>query len=118
MLVSLDAPNAYIVEDVARVDKDELYASIEDLSSINSRLSSSDGADEAALYLQERFSDYGLDVSTHQFLPTFSVNVIGELRGRGEPDQVVIVGAHYDSRSTDTSNPNLRGTSCRVPPAS
>ena len=55
-------------------------------------------------------SSTGLIVSTFPFLDNYSHNVIGELLGQVEPDQIVVIGAHYDSRSTDTSNPDMRGT--------
>jgi len=43
----------------------------------------------------------GLGVSTYPFLEGYSDNVIAELPGSVDPSKIVILSAHYDSRSTD-----------------
>lgn len=50
----------------------------------------------AAQYILERFLSYGLDTSTFQFSST-GKNVIGKKLGVKYPNQIYIIGAHYDS---------------------
>ena len=41
-----------------------------------------------------------------QFLPDAdSANVIGELRGREQPDEIVVIGGHLDSWDVGTGAP-------------
>jgi Zn-dependent M28 family amino/carboxypeptidase len=55
--------------------------------------------EKARLLVQRRFESLGYTVTTHDVegptLPT--TNVIAELRGTEHPEQVVVVGAHYDA---------------------
>ena len=53
------------------------------------------GNQEARLYLQDSFASFGLDVSVQG---TYK-NVVGELRGKTNPDRIFIIGAHYDTTS-------------------
>ena len=50
------------------------------------------GNQEARLYLQDNFGEFGLDVSVQGE----HLNVVGELRGMTTPENVYIIGAHYD----------------------
>lgn len=42
----------------------------------------------------QRFAEYGFEVERHRYAT--GVNVIGERRGTGKPDEQVIISAHYD----------------------
>ncbi len=66
------------------------------------------GNQETRLYLQDTLAGMGLGVSTQGT----SYNVIGELPGVVNPDQVIIVSAHYDRVSGDRpgGDDNASGT--------
>jgi hypothetical protein len=55
--------------------------------------------EKARQLVRERLEALGYEVSTHETEdPRFpTVNVIAELRGTEHPDEVVVVGAHYDA---------------------
>ncbi|KCV71507.1 hypothetical protein H696_02451 [Fonticula alba] len=74
----------------------------------HTRHSMSRGAVDAQAYLASRLQSMGLSVSLQQFKEGYSRNVIGELRGAQEPDQIVVIGAHYDSRMNDVNDPLSR----------
>lgn len=93
---------------VADVDADLVKKHDLHLSSYNSRLAISPGAVEAQEWIAQYYSSLGLVVSTEHFRKDYSSNVIAELPGFGDASKVVIIGAHYDSRSTSLSNPNMR----------
>lgn len=42
-------------------------------------------------------------MKTESFRSGYSQNVIAELPGSGDPSKIVLMGAHYDSRSTSLS---------------
>jgi hypothetical protein len=66
------------------------------------------GNQETRLYLQDAFADMGLQVS----LQGTYRNVIGELPGTTTPENVYIIGAHYDHISGDRpgGDDNASGT--------
>lgn len=74
-------------------------------SPIRTRQSQSTGAVSAANWLQQQFESYGFKVTQLPFQRTYSNNVLAELRGTTNPDSLVIIGAHYDSRGAQVSNP-------------
>jgi Zn-dependent M28 family amino/carboxypeptidase len=55
--------------------------------------------DKARQFVRERFESLGYTVTTHDVEgPTWpTTNVIAEIRGGEHPEQVVVVGAHYDA---------------------
>jgi Zn-dependent M28 family amino/carboxypeptidase len=58
-----------------------------------------DALEAAARYIEAQFSSFGLQTSIQEY-PAHGVavrNIEVELRGRQRPDEIVILGAHYDS---------------------
>jgi len=53
------------------------------------------GNQEASLYLGDKFTQMGLDVTEQGSYK----NVVGELSGKQTPEKIYIVGAHYDTTS-------------------
>jgi len=104
---TIDAEPA-ITKLVAAVDPDLVKKHDLHLSSYLSRLATSSGAVEAQKWIADYYSSLGLVVSAEDFRTGYSKNVIAELPGYGDASKVVIIGAHYDSRSTSISNPDQR----------
>jgi hypothetical protein len=68
----------------------------------------SPGNQEARLYLQDMFTEMGLDVSVQgEYL-----NVVGELVGTTTPEKIYIIGGHYDHLEGDSpgGDDNASGT--------
>jgi hypothetical protein len=92
--------NPRIAEMIAAVNESELYTTTYDLQSFGTRVVGTDGNAEAAAYLYERLDAIdGLEV---EYQGGALRNVVATLPGSGkENDTFVVVGAHYDSTSTD-----------------
>ncbi|KAK2466025.1 hypothetical protein APHAL10511_001667 [Amanita phalloides] len=69
-------------------------------SGIVSRHSFSHGAQIAAKWLKERFEETGATCHLEPFLFGFAPNVICHYDAMEETDDVIILGAHYDSRGS------------------
>jgi Zn-dependent M28 family amino/carboxypeptidase len=54
---------------------------------------------QAAEYIRTRFRDLGLAVSEEQYLVDGKsvINLVSEIRGSVRPDEIIVIGAHYDS---------------------
>jgi hypothetical protein len=72
---------------------------------------------EAADYIETEFKNYGLKPARQ----TFKVrgldcyNIAAEIKGSKDPDQIIIVGAHYDSaEGTPGANDNGSGTAAML----
>lgn len=85
---------------IARIDAAEIYRTADDLQEIPTRVYPSAGNREAADYLYERLAAIpGLEV---EYQDDQYRNVVATLPGRGSAaGEAVIVGAHYDSASSD-----------------
>lgn len=55
--------------------------------------------EKASFYIEERFRSYGLPVERQAFTYRGSIyyNIIAEVKGRGEGDGILVIGAHYDT---------------------
>jgi hypothetical protein len=100
--------NPVISRLIAGVSADRLRATVEQLSSYHTRLATSATVLEAEKWISSQYAQLGLGVSTYPFLEGYSDNVIAELPGSVDPSKIVILSAHYDSRSTDLKDPNMR----------
>jgi hypothetical protein len=84
---------------VAWVSLDRLASDIQDLESFQTRYATTGSARAAAESVFRHFEEAGVAVHIEEFVSggvTVS-NVIATIPGRVSPNQVVIVGAHYDS---------------------
>jgi Zn-dependent M28 family amino/carboxypeptidase len=103
-----------------RLDAARLFADVQTLSSdrFEGRRNGTEGAQRAATYVRERFQSLGLATFNGEALRPFTfvhtsikallrrdrpfrkdmsgVNVIGYTRGRRQPDDYIVVSAHYD----------------------
>ncbi|WP_292518359.1 M28 family metallopeptidase [Methanoculleus sp.] len=99
---------------LAEINESELQKTASDLQEIPTRAFGSDGNREAGDYIHRRLADMpGLDV---EFQGGELNNVVAMLPGRDNTsDEVVIVGAHYDSRSSDPARaPGVTDNGCGV----
>ena len=85
---------------IEQIDESEIYRTAADLQGIPTRVYPSEGNRQAADYLYERLTAIpGLEV---EFQDDRYRNVVATLRGRGGgTGETVVVGAHYDSKSSD-----------------
>lgn len=87
--------------DVENFKKDVMYLSGESEDSpLKTRHSFTKDAIKAAKWLKMRFESYGAKCELQDFLLGFSPNVVCEYKGSSKPDEIVVLGAHYDSRGT------------------
>lgn len=106
---STEAAIAVIRDAVGRVESARIADDLRRLTSFPSRHSRSEGCDQAARLLQDRFREAGFDDVTFQ---EFSLagktcrNVVCTKPGTARPEQVIVIGAHYDSRSRDIGDPD------------
>eukprot|EP00039_Didymoeca_costata_P018448 m.333497 g.333497 ORF g.333497 m.333497 type:complete len:451 (+) comp17156_c0_seq1:91-1443(+) len=74
-------------------------------SDIKSRNSIHPDGGKAALYLQEELKKYGFNTELETFNPQYTTpNVVAIKPGEIEPNTIVVVGAHYDSRGPQRSS--------------
>jgi len=95
-----EQPDPAIVEIIGEVNESELWNTTYDLQAIPTRVFGSEGNREAGEYLYARLDGIpGLDV---EFQGGELNNVVATLPGSGNASsELVIVGAHYDSTSSD-----------------
>jgi len=94
---------------VAAVNEERIKGHIERLADFFSRNSLSTGAVDAARYLEGLMRDLGCQNARQApFRAGYGPNVICELPGSDPTLPAVLVGGHFDSRSTGVSDPNQR----------
>jgi len=67
-------------------------------STIKTRNSIAPDGFVAARWIEDQYQAYGFDTVLEQFQTDYNPNVIATLKGTEEPDVIVVIGAHYDSR--------------------
>ncbi|MFQ5600391.1 MAG: M28 family metallopeptidase [Candidatus Krumholzibacteriia bacterium] len=83
---------------VQRVSTDTLDTSIFELEGFGSRRASRPGGRRAAAWVEAKFRSYGFeDIEVHRWTPSYPGNVIATLPGTATPEEVVVIGGHYDS---------------------
>jgi len=98
------------------VSAEKLMAHVEALAAIHTRHVNSQGIGEAATLVRDGFDSAGgrLQVAFDPFpltfdgLPTTQQNVVATLPGSDPSAGVVVVGAHYDSRTVDIDDASSR----------
>jgi len=101
-------PDPVIAGVIATVSQQRLNDTVTQLSSYYSRQSYALGALEAQKWLEQEYLALGFRVITIPFGPDYSDNVIAELKGEEDPSKIVVLSAHYDSRSTNRADPLQR----------
>jgi len=94
---------------VADVNEARIKAHIERLADFFTRNSVSTGAVDAAKYLEGLMSGFGCQNARQSpFRAGYGPNVMCEVAGSDTSLPAVLVGGHFDSRSTGVSDPNQR----------
>ncbi|MBD3334963.1 MAG: M20/M25/M40 family metallo-hydrolase [Candidatus Eisenbacteria bacterium] len=100
------------------VDTDTLMAVVQRLQDLGTRRSDLSGAREAEAILHEKLRSYGYDDVWLMDYNTWSDNVVARKTGTVLPDEVIVVGGHYDSISRDGAAPgaddNATGTAATL----
>lgn len=119
--------NSDVSSAVGMVDEKSLISSMETLQSFFSRNSYSDTINEAQAFLSNRLEELGFDVELQKFRSDMAPNVIATWPSSTSSSEWVVAGAHYDSRSVNSSSGTSRapgaddngsGTSCMLELAS
>jgi len=99
-----------IVEFLSQVSQESIVETLTTLQSYTSRNSGSGaaGLDPAAEWAATRLTNYGFQVTRDTFRDDMTPQIIAELVGTTNPDQVVVLGAHLDSTSGWSSSPTGR----------
>jgi Zn-dependent M28 family amino/carboxypeptidase len=98
------AADPTVAQMVADVDPNRLVAFVADLESFGTRYASTAAGEASATRIGELFRSYGLQTEFEYFQfgtsPSYTTsNVIATLPGHVDPSRVVMISAHYDSRS-------------------
>jgi hypothetical protein len=108
---NLTVPDPDIVAILNTVRPERIHQFITTLADENqffSRQSQSQGAWDASYFLETTFRDFGFTVSRRVFRDDMSDNVVAEITGTDYPDEIIVIGAHYDSRSTNSGSTTQR----------
>lgn len=90
------------------ISAERLMADVRALSAIHTRHVNSPTIAEAAVYLYEQFAAAGASVSFHEFeatwdgIQTSQRNVVATFPGSDPDAGMILIGAHYDSRTVDS----------------
>eukprot|EP00754_Rhynchopus_humris_P001813 Rhum_TRINITY_DN11033_c1_g1::Rhum_TRINITY_DN11033_c1_g1_i1::g.41882::m.41882 len=104
-----DAPvDPRIAAAVASVTEAGVTKTIATMQAWPTRNSRSETVREATAWLEAQYLKLGFTVSRHTFQEGMAPTVVAELRGTVHPEKIIVVGAHYDSRSTDVDSPTQR----------
>ena len=82
---------------VDQLNKSNLEAKVVDLSAIYTRRANSSGCYQARDMIRGWFNSFGLSTRLEWFSSYYAENVIAEIPGTTHPDEIVVVGGHYDS---------------------
>lgn len=89
---------------VDAVQASNLQASVSSLASYPSRCSTTSNAIAARNWIVQQLQASGYTPSLQSFSGSYSENVIAELPGTTVPDEIIVIGAHYDSIASSCSN--------------
>ena len=104
--------SAAIEDALAKVSRDEMELTVRSLAGFGTRLSYSDEVNDAADFAKRQFEskNAGATVTLRSFRDDMGANVVAEIKGTDLSDEIVVVGAHYDSRNAKASCVNHHHT--------
>jgi Peptidase family M28 len=98
--------NDVIASIVSQVSRANLRSYVQGLQSFETRYTSTPNCELAGQFILNYFQSLGLEAWFEPFTfgaGTSTRNVIAELRGETEPDEIVIICGHYDSTSGEAT---------------
>jgi len=104
-----DDPDPHVMEFVSQLSGDRIKTIVEHLASYNSRNSYSPDTPRAADWVKTFMASNGCqNIQTLPFRNGFAPNIVCEIPGTNPNAAPVMIGAHYDSRSTNVNSPTQR----------
>ena len=104
--------NPVIVNVISQINSDSIRASIQHLQDYGTRFLMVDNRKEIATWIADQFSSYGIaNVALDSFLcyinwggtyvdTLWQYNIVATLTGQSAPEEVYVIGGHYDSYSS------------------
>lgn len=112
------AADPMIQQMVDAVSSSTIDSNVQRLQNFVTRYSTTDSCQAAANWIKATFESYGIDsVYFHHYSSSYKDNVVAVIPGVANPDKMVVIGGHYDSSTSTTSNcpgadDNASGTVC------
>ena len=112
------AADPLIQQMVDAVSVSNINAHVQRMQNFKTRYSTTDSCQASANWIKTKFESYGIDsVYFHHFSSTYKDNVVAVIPGVANPEKIVVIGGHYDSSTSSTSNcpgadDNATGTEC------
>jgi hypothetical protein len=103
---------------VNAVSISNINAQVQRMQNFKTRYATTDSCQAAANWIKTKFESYGIDsVYFHHFSSTYKDNVVAVIPGVADPSKIIVIGGHYDSYTSTTSNcpgadDNATGTEC------
>jgi len=109
-LAQAQAADPVIVQFLNQVSQQSITERLTTLQSYTSRNSRSgdNGLDPAAEWAATQLSNYGFRVTRDTFRDDMTPQIVAELVGTTQPDEIVVLGAHLDSTAGWSSSPSTR----------
>ena len=104
---------------VAAVSSSQINATVQRLEDFETRWAIHDSCQAAANWIHAQFRSFGIDsVYFQKFSELYVDNVVAKIPGKTNPNEIVLIGGHYDSTSPDPygnapgADDNASGTAC------
>lgn len=103
---------------VAEVSRPVIDGYVQRLQDFVTRWALHDSCQAAAEWIKSEFQSFGMDsVFLQNISPMFKDNVVAVLPGKTLPDEIIVIGGHYDSISNNAyiapgADDNASGTAC------
>lgn len=99
---------------VDAVSQANLETVVDDLVAFGTRRSDTSGGEAASVYIHDLFLSYGFANVTYHDFNNDADNVVAEIPGAVFPENIIVIGGHYDSLASGSSAPgaddNASGT--------
>lgn len=106
----LTSPQPSHLDILDAINETLLVESISHMENYDTRnsYSGANGLDQAVEWAESKFNGYGFDTTRLSFRSDMTPQVMATIPGAVDPSKIVVVGAHFDSRGTQSSSPTQR----------